>query len=232
MRDTKELYWDETADRADAAGTKLQPVRINYFILFGLFLLGSVVGFILEGFWNLLRLGFWEDHSALVWGPFCIIYGIAMAGLYAMAGKLRHCSWRKQFVIYALSGSALEFFGSVVQEWILGTVSWDYTHHFMNIGGRVSLQMTLIWGLLGLGFAKLVLPFLIRIFDQPVTAPRRIVCTLLSLFMLLDIAVSAGAILRWGERRHEPPSNDVERYPDAEYPDERMEKVYPNMTFR
>ncbi len=211
---------------------KALRARIDYVTLFTLFLCGSVVGFILEGLWNVLRLGVWEDHSALVWGPFCIIYGIAMAALYAITDKTRRFSWQMQFVIYALFGSALEFCGSLLQEKLLGTVSWDYTHHFMNIGGRVSLQMTLIWGVLGLGFAKLVFPLLVRLFDRPLKRPIRVACFTFSLFMALDMAVSAGAILRWRERQTEAPSNAVETYFDASYPDEKMQQIYPNMTFR
>lgn len=237
MRSIKKIYPKRATTASDACGAyestrEIPHAQVNYVTLFTLFLCGSVVGFVLEGLWNVLRLGFWEDHSALVWGPFCIIYGIAMAGLYAIADQTRRFSWQMQFVMYALLGSALEFFGSLLQEKLLGTVSWDYTHHFMNIGGRVSLQMTLIWGALGLCFAKLVFPFLARLFDRPIKRPMCVACFTFSLFMALNMTVSAGAILRWRERQTEAPSNAVETYLDTAYPDEKMQRIYPNMTFR
>ena len=35
-----------------------------------LFVGGSVIGFVLEGLWHILRVGTWESHTATVWGPF------------------------------------------------------------------------------------------------------------------------------------------------------------------
>ena len=50
--------------------------RLRYTTLFWLFFLGSIAGFVLEGLWRIILVGHWENHSATVWGPFCIVYGI------------------------------------------------------------------------------------------------------------------------------------------------------------
>lgn len=55
---------------------------ITYENMFWLFMIGSVLGVILEGIWCLIRAGHWETHVVSMWGPFCIIYGFGAVGLY------------------------------------------------------------------------------------------------------------------------------------------------------
>lgn len=62
---------------------------IRYSTLFWLFMLGSVAGFVLEGLWCVLCKGHWEHHSATVWGPFCLIYGIGTVAVYLLSVVLK-----------------------------------------------------------------------------------------------------------------------------------------------
>lgn len=218
----------ERADVTDAVRAKL-----NYSSLFWLFLGGSVCGFVLEGLWSVLRLGVWEDHSATLWGPFCIIYGFGAVAMYSAYAVLQGQAYRVQFAAYALLGSLLEFVGSWLQERVFGTVSWDYSGHFLNVGGRISLQMTLIWGALGVLFARFVFPHLTRALPYAKRPPLRILCVFLSVFMALNLTVTAAAILRWRERQSDAsPSNAVEAFLDATCDDDRMQSVFSNMQFR
>ena len=45
--------------------------------LFFIFLIGSVLGWFIEGIYTLIKKGILINHSALVIGPFNIVYGIA-----------------------------------------------------------------------------------------------------------------------------------------------------------
>ncbi len=206
---------------------------VTYSNLFWLFFAGSIIGFILEGIWDILRLGHWGNHSALVWGPFCIIYGVGAAGMYFVSSKLRALAWWQQFIVYAFIGTAMEYFGSLAQEKVFGTVSWDYSDHALNIGGRVSLQMTLIWGFLGVLFAHFIFPRFAVFLSKMETRPWYICCAVTSVFMAVNLLFSAAAIMRWRERDSErTPSNEVEAFLDFTYPNERMESLFPNMIFR
>lgn len=111
--------------------------KIRYSTLFWLFMLGSVVGFILEGLWCILLQGHWEHHSATVWGPFCIIYGIGAVAVYLLSVVLKNQNLLVQFAAFTVSGAAVEYFGSLFQELCFGSVSWDYSEHILNLGGRV-----------------------------------------------------------------------------------------------
>ena len=62
-------------------------IKASYYDLFWMFVFGSVTGFLLEGVWSAWRFGAWANHSATVWGPFCIVYGAGMVAVYLVAQK-------------------------------------------------------------------------------------------------------------------------------------------------
>lgn len=157
---------DFTSDKICTAVGKQKSTAVSYTALFTLFLFGSISGFLLEGLWCVVQKGAWESHSATIWGPFCIIYGFGAVAVYLLSCVLRNKNILAQFVVFSLSGAAVEYFGSLFQELCFGSTSWDYSDQFMNIGGRVSLQMTLIWGFLGVLFVRLAYPMISRLLQR------------------------------------------------------------------
>ena len=145
----------QTTRKAKRSAPEDEPFRAGYATLFWLFMFGSVAGFVLEGLWCVLTDGRWESHTATVWGPFCIIYGIGAVAVYLLSGLLKGRSLPVQFAAFTLSGAAVEFFGSLFQELCFGSVSWDYSAHLLNLGGRVSLKMALMWGAMGAAIATM-----------------------------------------------------------------------------
>lgn len=209
-----------------------KSTHVPYRHLFWIFFVGSVVGFLLEGLWSILRLGMWENHSATVIGPFCIVYGIGAVVIYALSARVCEKKRVRQFIIFGAAGAAVEFFASLLQEAVFGSVSWDYTDHFLNLGGRVSLQMTLIWGALGLTFSLLVYPRLASLLQKTDGTRGRVVCIALTAFMVGNLLLTAAAILRWRERADAlPASNEVEAFLDQTYGDATMRQIFSNMTF-
>lgn len=201
--------------------------------LFLLFMVGSVLGFILEGIWHRIKLGVWESHSAVVWGPFCIIYGIGAAAVYLLSCCLQKKNILSQILVFSFSGAVVEYFSSLFQERYFGSVSWDYSDHILNIGGRVSLQMALFWGVLGILFLRYIFPCLSRLLDKLHGKSIKIPCYVLAVFMVVNLLVSAAAVFRWRERQNNiPASNQIEAYLDENYNDDAMKKIYTNMQFR
>lgn len=206
--------------------------KVTYPIIFWMFMMGSVSGFILEGIWCILKKGAWEDHSATVWGPFCIIYGITAVVLYLASIALKDTSVIVQFFVCAVAGSAIEYFSSLFQELCFGSVSWDYSRQTFNIGGRISLKMTIIWGLLGAIFVQVIFPVFVRILNVMNGKVWTALCVALSAFMVVNLMVTSAAVIRWGERLESvPASNDFEEFLDEKYDDEAMSEIFPNMKF-
>lgn len=200
--------------------------------LLWLFLGGSVAGFVAEGVWHYLHHGCWESHTATLWGPFYIIYGCGAVVVFLAAQRLEGRTLLQQFCVFALAGSAVEYAGSLFQELAFGTRSWDYSAHFMDLGGRVSLKMTLLWGAAGLLAMHALLPFLLRGIAKLRLAQRTWLCRTAALLMCLNLFATCAALGRWESRQQlQPPANRVEAYLDRRWDDARMQARFPNMVF-
>ena len=205
----------------------------GYAELFWVFFFGSILGFVVEGVWHTILTGEWVDHSATVVGPFCTVYGVGAVAAFVVAKILPRHRVGLQFFAFALTGGAVEYFTSLFQERTFGSVSWDYSSHTLNLGGRVSGQMAILWGFLGMVFVGLIYPTLKKLLGRMHTQRWHIFCIACSIFMVFNLARSASAILRWKERKQSlPPSGRWESYLDSTYPDARMEYVYSDMHFR
>ena len=203
---------------------------IKYSDIFWIFFLGSIIGFVLEGIWSMLKRGQWENHSATVWGPFCLVYGIGAVVIYILASWLDGKFILIQYLVYAIAGSTVEYLTSLFQEVAFGSKSWDYSHHTVNLGGRISFRMTLVWGALGLAFVYLAYHPLRNMFARYDGTSNRILVLVFSIFMVANLAVSAFAVRRWVDRASgKEPKNKIELFFDERFDDNRMQKIYSNM---
>ena len=210
-----------------------QEKPLSFPTLLWLFIAGSLLGFVMEGVWHFLHTGEWGFRVATLWGPFCIIYGAGTVVMYLISLRVEGKRLPLQFLAFALAGSAVEYLSSLFQEAAFGTVSWDYSHHALNLGGRISLKMTLIWGILGMALMYLLLPLLLKFFNLLHLGQRATLCRAAALFMCVNLLWTGAVLLRWQARtlRGTPAGNTVEAYMDRVWPDERMQERFPNMVF-
>ena len=200
--------------------------KITYEKLMWLFMIGSVLGVFLEGFWCLAIYGHWETHVVTVWGPFCIIYGLGMAGCYIGAALLKKKNLSVRFLTFSLIGAGVEFICGWVLEYGLNMKAWDYSDSFLNIKGYVNLTMTLIWGILGIGFGYLV-PALECMFDKMKERSWHTACICLTVFMVINFAVTVVCFVRWSARHENiPAANRIEQLIDEAFCDEWMQKRF------
>lgn len=200
--------------------------------LFWLFLLGSVAGVIWEGIICIVKKGVWEYHSATIWGPFCVIYGFGAVAVYLLAHAVEKKPLPVQFAVFSIAGTLVEYVGGVFQELSLGTTSWDYSSHFMNLGGKISLKMTLVWGCVSLLAVHSLFPLLNRLFAKMRGNFWRVLCNFAAIFMVIDLTVSCAAIVRWGQRiQQQPAANTFQMMLDERYDDDTMRGLFPNVRF-
>lgn len=204
---------------------------LSFCKLFWVFLIGCVAGTVLETFWALITLGRFEIRTGLVIGPFIPVYGGGAVLLTVFFYKLYKLNDVLIFAISVLLGSSFEFLCSLFQEKVVGTVSWDYSGTFLNVGGRTNLMFGFIWGLLGLCWVRFVYPCLSRNIEK---IPKKIgyrLTVILATFMIIDSLLSVAAIWRQNERSHGiPSSNSIERFLDKHFDDEYLDFVYPHMS--
>ena len=207
-------------------------IGFDLFSLTLVFTIFSVLGFLFEGFWSVISFGRWDNHYALVWGPFTIIYGFAVVGLLLLYPFFGKRSRLEQFLICFLLGSVFEFGASWLQEFAFGTRSWNYYHLPFNLDGRICLRMSLLWGLIGMVFLHLFAAKLINLMQKFKSRTILNIGFAIFVFMICNFAMSIFATIRYSERHYGAPAGDAfESFFDERFPDERMQKIYYNMEF-
>ena len=80
----------------------------------------------------------------------------------------------KVVLVGGLAGGMLEFAMSLIQQYLLGSRSWNYANEPLNIGGRTTVPFMLFWGLLCYLIVRFILPlvlWLVHLIDAVVTLP-------------------------------------------------------------
>lgn len=193
-----------------------------------LFVIGSLLGDITETIFCRITAGYWMSRSSLVWGPFSVVWGMAIALVTVLLYRYKDKPSSWLFVVGTLLGGAYEYLCSVCSEVVFGAVFWDYSHIPFNLGGRINLLYCFFWGFAAVAWFKLLYPPISNLIER---LPRRFGTVLtwaLCLFMVVDMAVSALALMRYNTRLEgQPPQNQLEVYLDEHYDDARMQAVYP-----
>lgn len=205
---------------------------LNFYKLMLIFFIGCFTGVVIETLWCLLTRGYFESRAGLVYGPFNLVYGIGALVLSLCLYKFRNRGSWISFLSSILVGSVVEYGCSWVQELMFGTRSWDYSNMPFNINGRICLLYSIFWGILGVFWIKTLYPRISRLILKIPNKIGKIVTWIVTVFMVINIAVSGIAVMRWGQRvRGAEPSNEFWEFIDERFPDERMERIYANMDF-
>lgn len=203
---------------------------VNFYKLVWIFLIGSVVGYVLESIWCYARHGRFESRKGVIYGPFSQIYGFGAVLFTLLLFKIQSANGALIFLFSAFIGAVFEYFCSLVQEKSFGTVSWEYSNVPVNLHGRTNLSYALCWGLLGLVFIKHIYPFCSALVEM---IPNRVGVPLTYAVLALlaaDLLISAMAVRRRMTRRCGIKArNACDRFLDRHYGDARLDKVYPNM---
>lgn len=205
----------------------------GFYKLFWLFLIGAVLGDLVETVFCRLTVGVWMSRSSLVWGPFSIVWGLAIAAATALLYKDREKPDRHLFIIGTILGGAYEYICSVFTELVFGTVFWDYSAIPFNLGGRINLLYCFFWGIAAVVWIKGLYPVFSGWIEKIPVLWGYVLTWILVLFMAANIAVSSLALIRYDTRAEgRPAQNAVEAVIDSRFGDDRMEKIYPNALAR
>ena len=230
-RGTKELNRREYSARFKTEEEKPFAYGVNFYKLFWIFTIGSIIGCLMEtvvGF--VYNGGRFEYRVGLVYGPFIPVYGIGAVMLTLALYKFSRAKMWVVFIVSAFVGATFEYLTSYFQQLIFGSISWDYSDQLFNLYGRTSLYYAIIWGVLGVAWAKLIYPFMSMLIEKLPKGMGKVLTIVFCIFMVYDCAVSCLAQWRYNERQlGSEPSNIIEEFLDEEFPDSYLEMIYPNM---
>lgn len=198
------------------------------------FLIGGITGTILETVWILITKSALQWRSGLILVPIHPIYAIGALLMTVCLKPLTKFKYRHLAVFFgaALIGSSFEFLASLIQSILFKSNSWEYSQQRFNLGGRTSLSMALIWGVLGLVWIAEILPRLLQFIDsiEPRTM-HRLAGFGVYLFVTAAI-ISVVAVARWEMRvSGHAGISAFGTFIDTLFPDRIMKIFYPTLKF-
>ncbi len=231
------------ADRVERRLVRVYPVtpssrgqavgKRDFAELFWLFVMGSFLGDLIETVFCRLTMGTWMSRSSVVWGPFSVVWGLAIMMATALLYRDRDKPDGYIFVIGTVLGGAYEYICSVFTELAFGTVFWDYSGIPFNLGGRINLLYCFFWGIAAVIWIKKLYPRAHKLICQILDATGHWLTVAALLFMLANLGVSVLALARYdGRRQGLEPRSGLERLIDLRFGDDRMERIYPNAITR
>lgn len=197
--------------------------------LFWFFVIGAFLGDIVETIFCRVKAGIWMSRSSLVWGPFSIVWGLAIALATALLHKDKDKSDRYIFMVGTLMGGAYEYVCSVFTEIVFGKVFWDYSKIPFNLGGRINLLYCFFWGIAAVVWIKLLYPKMLKMVEWIKKKTGVWITIILMIFMVVNMLVSILALVRYESRAQGVEAKyKWEKIIDERFNDERMKSIYPN----
>ena len=208
--------------------TKVFAYGCSFYKIVLLFFIGAFLGDITETIFCRITEGVWMSRSSVVWGPFSIVWGLAIAVVTQMLYKYKDKSDSFLFAVGTLLGGAYEYLCSVFTEIVFGKVFWDYSDIPFNLGGRINLLYCFFWGIAAVVWFKKLYPYISRAIELLPMTWGKIVTWVLIVFMIINVGVSSAALIRYDERdRGISATSQWQKVMDSHFDDSRMERIYP-----
>ncbi len=230
LTNTRTLHQTASAAREGAAARTL-PAATSPYGLFWIFVLASVIGLVIETVVSYPIDGVWKDRAGLVWGPFSPIYGVGAVLMTLAVGSLRAPTCPRVFGTCMLVGAGFEFIAGWFFKHAFGIVAWDYSSQPFNLMGHTCLGIAICWGVLGLIWAKALLPLTLRAIALIPESVRTLATTGLALFLAVDVAMTLAAFNCWYARLDgQQPDTRVEQYFEANFGNDFMAERFQTMS--
>lgn len=217
-------------------------IKLNYFNLFWVFFVCSVLGLILEEVWHMVVVdpGVYQDRAGMLFGPFSPIYGFGAVLMTMALNRFYKKNPLIIFLVSALIGGAFEVFVGWFMQTSFGVVSWSYSHIRLFgmpdpiavlTGGRTCTPFACMWGLGGLIWIKVLLPRLLKLINMIPWKRRYSATVILAAVMLIDGVMTLQSLDYWYQRVNGTVRNiPVAQFYDKHFDNEYMENRFQSMT--
>lgn len=217
-------------------------IKLNYFNLFWVFFVCSVLGLILEEVWHMVVVdpGVYQDRAGMLFGPFSPIYGFGAVLMTMALNRFYKKNPLIIFLVSALIGGAFEVFVGWFMQTSFGVVSWSYSHIRLFgmpdpiavlTGGRTCTPFACMWGLGGLIWIKVLLPRLLKLINMIPWKRRYSATVILIAVMLIDGVITLQSLDYWYQRVNGTVRNiPVAQFYDKHFDNEYMENRFQSMT--
>lgn len=206
-------------------------ITLNFFNLFWIFVIASILGLIIETIFHLIFFHGYQDRAGLLWGPFSPIYGFGAILMTIALNKLHDKNVVLIFFVSAFIGGAFEYFVSWFLQFAFGIVAWDYTGMWLSIDGRTCGLFMAFWGLLGVVWIKMILPWMEYFINKIPWSWRYVVTGVCFCLLLVDGAMTLLALDCWYLREaHVAIQGPIEQFFAVHYDDSFMANRFQTMS--
>ena len=218
-------------------------IELDFFNLFWVFVVCSVLGLIIEVVYHMVVVdpGVYQDRAGLLYGPFSPIYGVGAVLMTVALNRFWRANPVVIFLVSAVIGGLFEAAVSWFMQVGFGAVAWDYSGSTIFglfpdpvaelFGGRTSTLFMCMWGALGFVWIKLCLPWLLKLINLIPWQARYSLTTLCAALMLVNAVMTLQSLECWYQRESGlAPSSPVEEFYAEHYDDAYMANRFQSMT--
>ena len=163
---------------------------INMYIL-NCFFIYSILGFVFEGLFTLIT----KNHfsSGILYGPWTPVYGFGALLTIIISKKIFKKMHQNKiiekiitFIVLTIVLTLIEWLGGILIESLFHKALWNYKDYKFNIGKYISLEMSLIWGIISI----LIIYFIKPIIDKIETKIPKYITVILTILFILDLTLT------------------------------------------
>ena len=133
--------------------------------LLNCFFIYSILGFIIEGLFTLIVSG--KFSSGILYGPWTPVYGfgailtiVISKKIFKNMHKSRFVETIVTFIVLTVTLTFIEWLGGILIENLFHETLWNYKDYKYNIGKYISLEMSLVWGIVSILIIYFVKPII------------------------------------------------------------------------
>ena len=167
----------------------------------------------------------------MLFGPFSPIYGFGAVLMTMALNRFHDKPVILIFLISAVIGGAFEYLTSWFMEFAFGAVAWDYTGTFLSIDGRTNGMFMAMWGLLGVVWIKLLLPWMLKLVNLIPWKLRYTITSICAVLMIVDGVMTLQSLDCWYERLSGSTADTpIEAFYAKHFDNEYMAERFQSMT--
>lgn len=228
-RRIRKAYPDAKRQEEEEKAKTVFAYGCGFYKVIWLFMIGAFLGDIVETIFCRVTAGVWMSRSSVVWGPFSVVWGLAIAAATMLLYRYRDRPDTFLFAAGTFLGGAYEYICSVFTEMVFGKVFWDYSSMPFNLGGRINLLYCFFWGIAAVIWLKGLYPHISAWIEKVPMKMGKIFTWIFIIFMCCNMLVSGMALVR-SEQREAGTKAEYhwQQIMDERFDDARLERIYPN----
>ena len=163
---------------------------INMYLL-NCFFIYSILGFLLESTFSLIVSSHFS--SGILYGPWTPVYGFGAILTIVISRKIFKKMHQNKFIetlitfiILMIVLTIIEWLGGILIENLFHETLWNYKKYKYNIGKYISLEMSLIWGIISI----FVIYFIKPIVDKLENKIPKFITIIITILFIIDLVTT------------------------------------------